>query len=458
MKKITFLFAALFCVQVLSAQEQPLTVSRAIDYALKNNPGIAAAKKNAESAFYAANAAKANYLPRVDITALAVKLDDSVYLDLNDIRRAVIGAGIISGGNPAVLEQSIPSFEKKILDDTFVRVAATLTQPVFTGFKVSANAKIKKLEKDISEINLQTAKNSVITSVVEDYYRVKLADKVIEIRADYQKNIENHVANAKKLFNGEMISKANLLKAEVALAQAKKDYQKSLNDKELASILLNNTLGIKTEDTELASPMEMISGLKDADFYVSKALNGNGSLKLLNGKKLMLKQKHKAAIGSLLPAIAAIGEYQILRDDLTMLEPEWAVGITASINIFGGGADFNNIKASKAEIEAVDAQIKSVQNLIYTGVKRLYHLCKTAKEDYEALETNKTLAEENLKLYRASFKEGLATSLEVVDAELALAKIKTDQAKAVFDYNAAYAGLLNICAQSELGFAQSSGE
>jgi outer membrane protein TolC len=255
-----------------------------------------------------------------------------------------------------------------------------------------------------------------------------------------------------------MISKANLLKAEVALAQAKKDYQKSLNDKELASILLNNTLGIKTEALELSAPMEMISGLKDADFYALKALNDNGALKLLNDKKLMLKQKHKAAVGSLLPAIAAVGEYQILRDDLTMLEPEWAIGVTASVNVFGGGADFYSIKASKAEIEAVDAQIKNVQNLIYTGVKKLYQTCISAKEDYEALEINRTLAEENLKLYRASFKEGLATSLEVVDAELELAKIKTEQAKAVFDYNGAYAGLLNICAQSEAWFAQSSGE
>ena len=265
----------------------------------------------------------------------------------------------------------------------------------------------------------------------------------------FTKNRAMPTASAKKLFDNGIISKANLLRAEVALAEAKKDYQKALTDKELASILLNNTAGIKTEHFELSTPMEMLPGERDADFYVSKALENNNSLKLLNSKKLMLKQKHKAAFGNMLPNIAAVGEYQILQDKLTMVEPEWALGLTATLNVFGGGSNINEIKAAKAEIEALDAQIEDVRSLIYTAVKKLYHQCATAKKDYETLEANKNLAQENLKLFRVSFKEGLATSLEVVDAELALAKIKIDRSKAVFDYNSAYANLLNICGITE---------
>lgn len=458
MKKIlTLSLLALFPLNIM-AQETTLTVNQAINHALKNNPNIAAAQKNMESASHSANAAKANYLPRVDLVAMGVKLNDDIYVDLNDIRSAVIGAGVIAGGSQSTLEQSIPSFEKKVMDDTFMRLMATVTQPIFTGFKVSANAQVKKLERTVSEINLKNAKNSAITSVIEDYYRVKLAECVIVIRKDLQENIENHVSNAKKLFNNGMLSKANLLRAEVALAEAKKDYQKALMDKELASILLNNTLGIRTEEMELSTPMEMMESRNSADFYAAKAADNNNSIKLLNSKKLMLKQKHKSALGNFLPTIAAVGEYQILQDKLSMIEPDWAIGITASFNVFGGGSDISEIKASKAEIEAVDAQIKDVQNLIYTGVKKFHHQCETAKKDYEALETSKSLAEENLKLYQASFKEGLATSLEVVDAELALTKIKIDQAKAVFDYNSAYANLLNICAISEEELAQKPGE
>ena len=194
MNKVLILFLIAFTPLTAFAQNDSLTISAAIEHALKNNPAITAAQKNAESASHSANAAKGHYLPRVDLTALGVKMNDPIYLNLNDIRSAVIGAGVIAGGNQSVLEQSIPSFEKKILDDTFVRLMATFTQPIFTGFKVSANAEVKKLEKNIGEINLKNAKNSVITSTIEDYYRVKLAGEIIEIRKDLRENMENHTA------------------------------------------------------------------------------------------------------------------------------------------------------------------------------------------------------------------------------------------------------------------------
>lgn len=467
MKK-AFIFYLTACLPLfLFAQESSLTVEQAVGCAIANNPDITAAKRDAEKASYGAAAAKGHYLPKIDITALAVKTDEAKSLNLNGIREAVIGASVASyagagGANPGLfksqLESRIPSFEKKLLDDNFVRVMATVAQPVFTGFKISANSAVKKLEKDIGEINFLHAKNKVITSVIEDYYRAKFADKVIQIRKDLQTNIEGHVSNAKKLFGNGMLSKANLLRAEVALACAKKDYQTSLMDKDLASILLNNTLGIDTSGMELASPMEMLKDAKPVAYYAQKADSANTTLRLLESKKMMLRQKYKAAVGKLFPDIAAVGQYQLLQDKLTFAEPEWTIGLTASFNVFGGGSDVNEIRASKAELEALDARISSVKKLIYTAIRNFYNRCETAKKDYEALETNKILAEENLKLFRASFREGLATSLEVVDAELALTKIKIDRAKAVLDYNTAYANLLNICAMSEEELAQNNGE
>ncbi|MDR1695773.1 MAG: TolC family protein [Endomicrobium sp.] len=466
MKKLTAL-AMLFYAAGVFAQNSPLDLKSAISTALKNNPSVAAAKKNSESAALGASASKGKYLPRIDVTAVAVKMNDPLTLDFNDIRTAIIGASAAAyagaagaGANVPAFTQSlgssIPSFEKKVLDDTFVRLMAVVTQPIFTGFKISANAKVKKLEKTVGEINYENAKNAVITATIEDYYRTKLAASVTEIRKDLQKNIEGHVSNAKKLFNNGIISKANLLKAEVALAEAKKEYQKALMDKELAEVLLTNTLGIKTGMPELSSPMKMIGAGKDCAYFEEKALQNNLSLKLLDAKKEMLEQKHKAAAGNFLPAVAAVGQYQILRDKLTDLEPEWALGLTASVNVFGGGSDFHEIRAAKAGIEAVKSQSENVKDLIYTAVKNFYHRCETAKKDYEALESAQKLAEENLKLYKASFAEGLATSLEVVDSELALTKIKLDREKAVFEYNGAYANLLNVCAAAQeenIGFA-----
>ncbi|MCL2334763.1 MAG: TolC family protein [Endomicrobia bacterium] len=437
------------------AEQGQLTLGQAIDTALKNNPAIKAAMETASGFAHGASAAKSAYLPRIDVTALASKINEPITLDLNDVRSAIISASVASnaGATPGLagaLDASLPSFEKKMLDDTFVRVMATFVQPIFTGFKASANTEVKKLRKDAAEINLDNAKNSVITSVVEDYYRLMLARQTADIRAELQASLENHVENAQKLYDHGIISKSNLLRAEVALADAKRDYQKALMDAELAAILLSSALGAAAnQDFDLAGPMEMLPGQQDPSFYVSKAESRNSSLKLLEIEKKMLRQKYRAAAGNLLPNIAAVGEYQILQDKLTMFEPEWALGLTASINVFSGGSDINEMKAAKSEIAAAQERENDVRNLVRTAVQKYLHQCESAKKDYEALASGADLAKENLKLSEASFREGLATSLEVVDAELAATRIKIEKAKAIFDYNSAYANLLAICSLSQ---------
>jgi outer membrane protein TolC len=95
-----------------------------------------------------------------------------------------------------------------------------------------------------------------------------------------------------------------------------------LSDKDLALILLNNSIGQDIKDIILSSEMEMLQPLRSGDYYKVKAQENNGSLKLLESKKQMLKQKYKSAVGNFLPNIALVGQYQMLQDDLTFIEPK----------------------------------------------------------------------------------------------------------------------------------------
>ena len=88
--------------------------------------------------------------------------------------------------------------------------------------------------------------------------------------------------------------------------------------------------------------------------------------------------------------------------------------------------------------------------MIETGIKKYYHEVETAKQRYESLKNSLELMEENLKLYKQSFKEGLATSIEVIDAELAVSKVLLEQSQALYEYNVAYAKLIDMCGKSTL--------
>ena len=421
---------------------------------------IKAAEKTKEFSEYEVKAAKGKHLPNIFLEGSVNRMNDDINIDLNPVRSAIIGSSVASlmatGATPAQinalknqLNSSLPGFNVKIQDETFYKFSAGATLPLYTGGKISANSQAKKSELKISQQEYEKTVNSTITSVIESYFRAKLAQEAKNIRYDYLQDIKKHSDNAQKLFKVGMISKTNKLRADVALAEANREYLKSKRDFELSLVVLSNIIGTNVENSNLITDFKKIEKLKTVEAYSATAYSGNVTLKNMQQKKNMLKQKQKAIRGEFLPTVAAFGKYEIYKDNLTILEPEWVAGVNARMNIFNGGSDYNEYKAYKAQTEIIDLYIENIHKTIDTAIKKYHHDVETALEQYESLKSSLALTKENLKLYKQSFKEGLATSIEVIDAELALEKVRLDQSQALFDYNVAFAKLMDICGMSQ---------
>lgn len=460
-KFVLFIITFCFTIGNLYADEKSLTLSQALKLALNNNELIKAAEKTKEFSEYEVKAAKGKHLPNIFLEGSANRINDAINIDLNPIRSAIIGASAASlmatgTATPAQinalknqLNNSLPGFNVKIQDETFYKFSAGATLPLYTGGKISANTQVKKSALTVSEQEYEKTLNSTITSVIESYFRAKLAQEAQNIRYDYLQDIKKHSINAQKLFKVGMISKTNKLRADVALAEANREYLKSKRDFELALVVLSNIIGTDAENAKLITNFSKIENLKTPEEYSQMAYSNNISLKNIQQKKEMIKQKQKSIKGEFLPTIAAFGKYEIYKANLTFLEPEWIAGINARMNIFNGGSDYNEYKAYKTQLEIIDLYIENINKTIDTAVKKYHHDVKTALEQYESLKSSQALTEENLKLYKQSFKEGLATSIEVIDAELALEKVRLDQSQALFEYNVAFAKLVDVCGKSQ---------
>ena len=66
-------------------------------------------------------------LPTVQLNARAIRIDEPIVIDLNDIRSVMLGL------HPAVPSDAIPSFETQVQDDHYFQAGANLTWPIFTG-------------------------------------------------------------------------------------------------------------------------------------------------------------------------------------------------------------------------------------------------------------------------------------------------------------------------------------
>ena len=442
--------------------EYSLTLAEALRCAIANNELINASAKTKEVSEYHLKSARGKHYPNVYVEGSVNKINDPIILSLSDARAAVIGASAATFQaatnypEPVVdafkqqLEQKIPAFDMKFQDDLFYKLTAGVVWPLYTGGKIAANSQAKKAELAISEMEYTKTLNSTITSVIESYFRAKLAQEARNIRQDYLDDIIQHNDNAEKLFKVGMISKTNKLRAEVALADATREYQKSERDLELALVVLSNIIGVELDKVNLISDFKKIDNIKEAEYYEDIAYSNNLTLKDMQQKKEMLNQKKRAIKGNFLPTVAAFGKYEIYKDNLTIFEPEWVAGLNARLDIFKGGEDYDEYKAYSKQVEVIDLYIQNANKMIDTAVQKYHHEAEAALEQYESLKSSQDLTEENLNLYKKSFKEGLATSIEVIDAELALEKVRLEQSQALFDFNVAYAKLIDICGNSQI--------
>ncbi len=438
-----------------------LSLSDAVALSLKRNTEIKASRETVESVRCGVRASYGKFMPQVTVEGKYTRINEPIDIDLNPIRAAMIGvdvatlqaAGVtnplILAGFRSNLENVLPPFTTRVQKEGFYNLTATLTQPVFAGGKLTANTAAKKEELDVARDNDRATRNKVITDVATGYFRVQFMKDLVQIREEVAEGIAEHQANAQKLLNEGIISKAAKMRADVALAEAKRDHSRALKDLELAEILLKNALGDKDGSYDLTTALHMTDEPGTVESFIEKGLRDNPSLTTLSHRSRQLTQKGKAARAEFLPTIALFGRYEIYDRDLTLLEPEWAAGAVARINVFSGGSDANEIRSVKRQKAALADMAENAAGLVRTGIRKHYIDMESAREQYESLAASRDLAEENLRLNRLSFTEGTASSVDVIDAQLALGKVRTEQFKALFDYAAALVSLTATAGNAE---------
>ncbi len=186
----------------------------------------------------------------------------------------------------------------------------------------------------------------------------------------------------------------------------------------------------------------MLESTQPLESYLNRGNEKNPNLLVLKHRQGQLTQLRNANIGNFVPNAFLFARYEAYKKDLTLLEPEWAAGVGIRFNLFNGGSDFHDTQAVGRDLVALEYVTDHAHELVKTEIRKYHHDLNTAKEQYQSLETSRALAEENLRLNRLSFKEGVATALEVIDAQLALGKVKVEQSKALYEFDVALAQLL----------------
>lgn len=335
-----------------------------------------------------------------------------------------------------------------IQEDNFWRLSIRMKWPVFTGGQIMAANRAADALLDESRQKKRFTESTLISELARRYYGLRLTQKVAAVRFEVLQGMNQHLNEAMKLEKQGIIANSEKLHAEVAHAEAEREYQKAVRDVAIIMTSLNDILSFD-EDIAPVSPLFLLNGIEDLESFRAQARSENPSLKQLTAQREATHQFLKKEEASFSPIIYLFCVDEIYQRDLTALDPRWAAGIGVTYNLFEGFSGYQRIEAARSKEQRLKHLEQGGRLNILTLVEKRYQEVMKALEQYRANEKSLRSANEYLRVRTSAFKEGYATSIDVVDAQLSLSKVKTDRLTAVYEYDIALVELLEASGSIE---------
>ncbi len=406
------------------AQEKPafvktsadkLTLDQSVRIALEQSPVIVKARSEIRAAEGVAGQARAGFFPHLALAGGAGKLYSEPQTMLVDLS----GTGSPSPVTLGTDEQADTS-----------NYSVSLTQLLFTGGRLTSGLAAANNALAIAREELKKTTQELKFNVINAYYGVLRAQELVGLGRESVDMAKSHLERVRSLLKAGISTRADSLRAEVQLANSEISWTKAKQALSIARCHFNNALG-----QALDSPVALMDAkdplteltVYDHEELLKIAYQERPDWRQYILAKKITEDKVRLAYSGLWPMISLVGNYGAGLTKYPAYQNEarnWSALVAGSWNIFDGTATWNKIKEAQARFEAQEAAEISISKAIALEVKDANFSLQSAKEDLAGARTARELAEENFKLAETSYKSGVGTNLEVIDAQVALTQAR----------------------------------
>ena len=424
------------------AQTSYLTFDDALTLCLERNPAIIVTDYAERAAHRERQAAIGLFMPKVSIKGAYTHLDKDVKIDFNKMLSSslpLIGEGFSALGLD--LSYTLQSRNTAFL-------GGDVEMPIFAGGKIWTANKAAKINEERTREQSRQVRNALVEEVVERYFGVELARQGVAIREEAVKVIEQHLHDVALLEREGMAVESERLYAEYRLAEAERDLQRAQLQFETAQRALQTSLGTQ-QRVQPSTPMFLLSQIESLDYFVAMAELHNPQLGEVDRLRELARMNVRLQSGNLFPEVVAMGGMVFCEHQLSPLVPRMAVGIGLNFKIFDGLSKEYKLASARLQLRRVEALERKAEQDIALLVESLYNGVQSVLATLSAVERSEQFAEEFLRAKSAAFREGMATTTDIVDATLNLSRSKLERVQTAYDLDVALARLLCASGMAE---------
>lgn len=418
-----------------SEAPRKMTFSEAVNIAVESAPAAKISAFGEQAARSRVKSAKAQRLPRLNVSSNLLRWNDKIEVSL--------------GPPPGPGEMPAPKLLAR--DQITMATNVTLAQPLTALIALSRLVKIEENAAGGAKQEAAQARLDAAQRAAEAYLRLLQAKAFATVANQALAQVEAQLKTAQAFEQAGALSHVDVLRLTSTRQNARQNVLKA----DTAVVIAQGALGLALNLPQGTSidavddlPEKPSLAVADEAAFVNKALETRPEVGLAETRKVQALGAKTIAKAAMLPNLMAMATYQNLQGQGPFVPKNaWYVGLSLNWDVWDWGKVHHDVQAAQAAALQADVGATTLRDQIAFDVHRRVLEAKTAFDTLDVAQGALGASEEANRIQNVRFKEGAATTTDVIDSESEVSRARNGYAQARYDYFLAQAALARAVGQ-----------
>ena len=316
-----------------------------------------------------------------------------------------------------VLQSLLPPTTIELTDQSTAKLQ--LSQLIFSGQYI-VGIQTARLAQRISEQNYEFNELNIKEEVIGAYYLVLITGESLDILERNVLNLEETLEQTRIMYKSGMAEQTDVDQLQITVNQISDSKNALQRNLELNYNMLRFQLGLEANvDLMLTDSLEMLFTNMQAEsiLEVPFTMENNVTYQMMQTQEEISKKMVGLEQWNYAPTIAGFYNYnaKILTSGFDM-NPNHLVGLNMSVPIFSSGMRKARVDQAKIEYNMAQTNKSILEDQLSLQEKQFKYNLQSSLDNFYTQMENVEVAQRVYDSYRRKFEQGMATSLELTQA------------------------------------------
>ena len=313
-----------------------------------------------------------------------------------------------------------------------------LQYPLYNSGRFTALEQAARRETAAADADERTARADLSLEIARAYWTFVTAIEQVRVVEESIAATRAHLENARRRLEAGIVAPHEVFAIEAQESRQQLLAIQARGNRDVAEADLARLIGEPQSRIQPASPLAPPTPLTaELAALIAEASSRRTERQALSSRLSAAEERVKAAEASNRPILSAGGGFDYASPNPRIFPRErdwhtsWDVGVSVGWPLFDGGRSKAEVAETSAATRAMRARLEEFDSLLNVDVRRAVTELRAAIAAIEAAEQGIRAASEARRVAGERFVAGVATSADVLDAQVALLQAELDRTQAL---------------------------